>query len=71
MTRRVLYSVILAAAFGVALTGAAQQTPAESSQAQPPLTFRVEANFVEVDAFVSDATGKAVIDLRATDFQLL
>jgi VWFA-related protein len=38
--------------------------------AQPPLTFRVEANFVEVDAFVSDTTGNPVTDLRATDFQL-
>jgi VWFA-related protein len=38
---------------------------------QPPLTFRVEANFVEVDAFVSDATGKPVTDLKAGDFQLL
>ena len=38
--------------------------------AQPPLTFRVEANFVEVDAFVSDTTGNPVADLRATDFQL-
>src|SRR5438874_6956658 len=38
---------------------------------QPPLTFRVEANFVEVDAFVSDAAGKPITDLRAGDFQLL
>jgi VWFA-related protein len=38
---------------------------------QPPLTFRVEANFVEVDAFASDAAGKPITDLRAGDFQLL
>jgi hypothetical protein len=38
---------------------------------QPPLTFRVEANFVEVDAFVSDPAGKPISDLRAGDFQLL
>jgi VWFA-related protein len=37
---------------------------------QPPLTFRVEANFVEVDAFVSDAMGNPVTDLRAAEFQL-
>jgi len=37
---------------------------------QPPLTFRVEANFVEVDAFVSDAMGNPVTDLRAADVQL-
>src|SRR5699024_10960529 len=38
---------------------------------QPPLTFRVEANFVEVDAIVTDAAGKPVTDLRQGDFQLL
>jgi VWFA-related protein len=43
---------------------------AVAQAAQPPLTFRVEANFVEVDAFVSDPTGNPVTDLRATDFQL-
>ena len=37
---------------------------------QPPLTFRVEANFVEVDTFVSDAMGNPVTNLRADDFQL-
>src|SRR5258707_13844339 len=47
---------------------AAPQAPA--ADPQPPLTFRVEANFVEVDAFVSDAMGNPVTDLGATDFQL-
>src|SRR5689334_3506749 len=70
MTRRLLCSVTLAAAFAGALSAA--QQPASSAQAeQPPLTFRVEANFVEVDGFVSDAAGKPVSDLKATDFQLL
>src|SRR5258706_6158635 len=54
---------------------AAQQAPpaapADPQATQPPLTFRVEANFVEVDAFVSDATGRPITDLRATDFQVL
>ena len=48
----------------------ALQGPPVSQAAQPPLTFRVEANFVEVDAFVSDAAGSPVTDLRAADFQL-
>ena len=70
MTRRLLWSVALAAAFAGALSAAQQQ--ASSAQAeQPPLTFRVEANFVEVDAFVSDASGKQVTNLKASDFQLL
>ena len=47
------------------------ELPADAQGGQPPLTFRVEANFVEVDAFVSDATGKPITDLRAGDFQLL
>ncbi|PYR76756.1 MAG: hypothetical protein DMF87_17520 [Acidobacteria bacterium] len=64
MTRRFLYSVILAVGFAGVLTRAQQPE-------QPPLTFRVEANFVEVDAFVSDAAGKPVTDLKAGDFQLL
>src|SRR5947207_1301929 len=65
MTRGFLYSVILAVSFAGVLVSAAPQAD------QPPLTFRVEANFVEVDAFVSDASGKAVTDLKAGDFQLL
>jgi len=71
MRRRILYAVILAVGFAGALTGAAQQAPSEPQGGQPPLTFRVEANFVEVDAFVSDASGKPITDLRAGDFQLL
>jgi len=67
MTRRLVYSLVLATASAGVLVGAAQQTQTD----QPPLTFRVEANFVEVDAFVSDAMGKPVPGLRATDFQLL
>jgi VWFA-related protein len=72
MTRRILYSVVLAASFAGVLIQAQQAPPTADAQAgQPPLTFRVEANFVEVDAFVSDATGKPITDLRAGDFQVL
>src|ERR1044071_884964 len=70
MTCRLVTSGFLAVAFAGALSAA--QQPASSAQAeQPPLTFRVEANFVEVDAFVSDAGGKPVSDLKAGDFQVL
>jgi len=56
---------------GAEAPGQAVLGPEASAQgAQPPLTFRVEANFVEVDAFVSDAMGNPVTDLRATDVQL-
>src|SRR4030095_2428746 len=69
MKRQLLCGLIAASVGSVVL---AQQAPAPSTETgQPPLTFRVEANFVEVDAFVSDATGKPVTDLRAGDFQVL
>ena len=69
MKRQLLCGLIAASVGSVVL---AQQAPAPSTETgQPPLTFRVEANFVEVDAFVSDATGKPVTDLRASDFQVL
>ena len=64
MTGRLLFAVLVAAGFAGAFTDAQQPE-------QPPLTFRAEANLVEVDAFVSDATGKPVTDLQARDFQLL
>jgi VWFA-related protein len=69
MKRHISCAVIAASVVSVAL---AQQAPTPSTEpGQPPLTFRVEANFVEVDAFVSDTSGKPVTNLRATDFQVL
>ena len=68
MKRQLLCGLIAASVGSIAL---AQQAPVPSTETgQPPLTFRVEANFVEVDAFVSDGTGKPVPDLRASDFQV-
>ena len=37
----------------------------------PPITFRSEVNYVEVDAVVHDAQGKFVRDLKKEDFQVL
>ena len=64
MTQR-LTVAILVAALGAAL---AAQQPAPTPQPpvdQPPVTFRVEVNYVEVDAFVTDAQGNPVTDLTA------
>jgi hypothetical protein len=61
---------VLGAALGAqqpAPPPSAPQTPAD----QPPVTFRVEVNYVEVDAFVTDAQGNPVTDLTAADFDLL
>jgi VWFA-related protein len=63
---RLSVAVILAAVCGGAL--AAQQAPAP---APPPPTFRVEVNYVEVDATVTDATGAVVTDLTQDDFEVL
>jgi VWFA-related protein len=48
----------------------AQQSPAPSTGQAPP-TFRVEVNYVEVDARVTDAAGNPVSDLTAADFEVL
>jgi VWFA-related protein len=53
--------------------GARQATPPASPQPDrqmPPVTFRVEVNYVEVDASVFDRTGRFVGDLQADDFQV-
>jgi len=46
------------------------QTQAQSAQG-PAVTFKVEINYVEVDAVVTDAQGNVVRDLTANDFDLL
>jgi VWFA-related protein len=53
-----------------ALTGAA--VPAQQQPAAPPgVTFKVEVNFVEIDAVVTDAQGNFVPGLTAADFELI
>jgi VWFA-related protein len=46
----------------------AQQTPPPP---QPPVTFKVEVNYVEIDANVTDAQGNFVRTLTKDDFQLI
>ncbi len=53
----------------LALHGQAQ--PPSSGTAQPPPTFKVEVNYVEIDARVTDSQGAAVADLAGDDFQVL
>jgi VWFA-related protein len=67
---------IRAACVAAALAAAAlhaQQPPQPEPQPaqQPPPTFRVEINYVEVDASVTDSAGNPVPDLKAEDFQVL
>ena len=60
---RVAALALLAATGAVAL-GAQSQDP-------PPVTFRVEVNYVEVDATVTDAQGAIVSDLTENDFEVI
>jgi VWFA-related protein len=57
-----------------ALAPAAQQPPAAPQtrpQAdQPPVTFKVEVNYVEIDAVVTDQLGNLVRNLTKDDFQV-
>ena len=53
-----------------AFAPSAQQTPPATPQ-QPGLTFRTTANYVEVDAIVTDERGEIVRDLKAADFDVV
>lgn len=44
---------------------------AQQPQQPPPPTFKVEVNYVEVDASVTDAQGNFVTNLTKNDFQIL
>lgn len=67
MHSRTALALLAAALCNGALS--AQQTPPPAEP--PPVTFRVEVNYVEVDAFVTDAQGNVLTDLKADDFELL
>lgn len=56
-------------AAGAGLAGQAEQ--AAPPGPQPPVTFRAEVDYVEVDARVLDARGRFVDDLRAEEFEVL
>lgn len=43
----------------------------EGGPPQPPVTFKVEVNYVEIDANVTDAQGNFVRSLTKDDFQIL
>jgi VWFA-related protein len=66
MTRRLLWALLLAAAAGV-FAYARGQAPQDPPQ-QPP-RFRVEANFVRVDAYPSK-DGRPLMGLKAEDFEV-
>lgn len=59
-------SAVLAVGVALGAQGAAQE-----QAIQPPVTFRSEINYVEVDARVLDGQGAFVPGLTAADFQVL
>ena len=67
-----LVAATLLAAQGLpAQTPAPQQPPPGKPDAQPPITFRVEINYVEIDAIVTDERGNFVRNLTKEDFQVV
>ena len=66
-TRRFVMGVALAVTAGTGLW--AQQPPAPSVS-EPQVTFKVEINYVEVDAAVFDRQGGFVRDLKREDFEV-
>lgn len=57
---------VLVAGLGAGVLSAQQQAPS----GPPPVTFRAEVNYVEVDAFVTDQQGNVVTDLSENDFDV-
>jgi VWFA-related protein len=68
----VFRAVAVAAGVAVAAAVIGAQQPAETPIVDaPPVTFRAEVNFVEVDVFVTDAAGTPVTDLTIDAFEVL
>jgi VWFA-related protein len=61
---------VLVASLGAATLAAQQAQPPQAPPEPPPPTFRVEVNYVEVDAVVTDAQGNPVTNLTIDDFEV-
>ena len=69
LTVMIACCVSLSASFPI---GGAADAAAHAGRAeQPPITFKVEVNYVEIDAIVTDAQGNFVRNLTKDDFQVL
>ena len=67
---RWLAALLFAPAVGIALVAAQAPAPAGGLQ-DPQVTFRLDVDYVEVDAVVTDAAGSIVRGLTADDFEIL
>src|SRR5919108_3038684 len=64
--------ISLLVAGGLSLAAQQQPPPARpAAEQQPPITFKVEVNYVEIDAVVADAQGNFVRGLTKDDFQII
>ena len=59
------------AAFSVVVAAQQPPTPPRPDAQSPAVTFRVEVNYVEIDANVTDAQGNFVRNLTKDDFQII
>ena len=71
MRFRLCAAAVLAACAVAGGVTAAQQPVTPQASPEPPPTFRVEVNYVEVDAGVTDAQGNAVTTLTVDDFEVI
>ncbi|MBI3046914.1 MAG: VWA domain-containing protein [Acidobacteria bacterium] len=72
MTTRIPVAVLIAVLSAAALMAQQPAAPPPPSAQEPPaVTFRVEVNYVEVDAVVTDAQGRTVTNLTQADFEVL
>ena len=55
----------------LALLAQTPPPPQQPASPQPPVTFKVEVNYVEIDANVTDAQGSFIRTLTKDDFQVL
>ena len=76
--RRTPYVLVLALALGIAVLAGfargsvgAQTVQPPSSGTPPPVTFKAETSYVDVDAVVTDRQGNVVRGLTKDDFELL
>ena len=70
MTKRLAFAFTLAALSGGLLAAQQQPAPQTPPPDQPPVTFRVEVNYVEIDAIVTDAQGNPISNLTKNDFEI-
>jgi VWFA-related protein len=71
MTSPFRAALLLSVAGAAALSARQASPPRSTGEDVPEVTFRVEVNYVEVDAFVTDAQGNPATNLTAADFELL